>query len=232
MQLGDGLALYFDPSPAVSGRPLRFSLGSLAPWTCFSAHAPDPKGQPAQWTLEDEAFAIDENGQPSASGNLCADGLGRASWARLNTLDSEGQWTAQINIGANAYSGKYALTGLPGQSTNVTLFNQPMRRYSGSGSQIYVGTGVPASMAVDLNTSLSAISASMRQWLTPATTEAPSIHVFADTASFRSAVAASGENTNGLEAGILAKSGVRKTFGFGDRSPGGLPMSVRACSTQ
>lgn len=208
IQLGDGLTLLVDPAQPLTGRPIRFHLSGLSPWQRFTATFLNPTNTAAEWTSGDETFIVDRASQRIKTSTLYGDGNGRASWERLNALDTEGQWTVQVVIDGKQYAGRYTLLPLQLQTSVSNDLGISMRRYSGSSSEVYASSGVPLSLALDLSGFLPPITEKVRPWLNLASVQIPNVYLFSSSALLRQASTAGGDTDVGPRAaGFYRPSG-------------------------
>jgi hypothetical protein len=192
IQLGGGLTLVVDPGQPVTGRPVRFQLSGISPWQPFTATFLDPVNSPVDWTRDDQVFVVNQSGQRIKTETFYADANGRAAWTRWNALDAEGQWTIRLVANNKTYDGRYVLTPLQLVTVSSTDLGITMRRYSGTSSEVYLSSGVPASVALDLSGQLPALTTKLESWLLLSSTQIPNVYFFSNNTLFRQAVNATG----------------------------------------
>jgi hypothetical protein len=208
IQLGDGLTLLMDPAQPPTGRPIRFHLSGLSPWQRFTATFLNPTDTAVEWTSGDETFVGNRTGQRIKTNTLHADGNGRAAWVRLNALDTEGQWTVQVVVDGKRYAGRYTLLPLQLQTSASNDLGISMRRYSGSSSEVYLSSGVPLSLALDLSGFLPPLTEKLKPWLQLSSVQIPNIYLFSSSALLQQASTAGGVPEVGpLAAGFYRPSG-------------------------
>jgi hypothetical protein len=208
IQLGDGLTLLVDPAQPSTGRPIRFHLSGLSPWQRFTATVLNPTNAAVEWTSEDETFIFNQARQRIKTETLHGDGNGRAAWARLNALDTEGQWKVQVVVESKRYEGRYTLLPLQLQTSPSNDLGISMRRYSGSSSEVYVSSGVPLSLALDLSGFLPPLTEKIRPWLNLSSVQIPNVYLFSSDDLFRKAMAATGATqVSPLAVGLYRTSG-------------------------
>jgi hypothetical protein len=180
----------------------------MPPWKRFTVTVFNPLNAPAEWTSVNETFVPDQVSQRIKTLTLYADGNGRASWARLNALDTEGQWTVQVIVDGKQYSGRYTLVPLQLQTSPSDELGISMRRYSGSSSEVYISSGVPLSLALDLSGFLPPLTEKLRPWLDFSSVQIPNVYLFSNSDLFKRSIAATGAtDVSPFAAGIYRSSG-------------------------
>ena len=207
IQLGDGLTLTLDPGQPSTGRTTRFYLSGLSPWQRLTVTVLNPIGVPAEWTSEDETFIVDQASQRIKTETLYGDGNGRAAWARLNALDTEGQWTVQASVDGKQYVGRFTLLPLQLQTSVSNDLGISMRRYSGSSSEVYLSSGVPLSLALDLSGFLPPLTEKVSPWLNLSSVQIPNVYLFSSSALLRQASTAGGATDIGPRVGFYRPTG-------------------------
>lgn len=208
IQLGDGLTLSLDPGQPSTGRTTRFYLSGLSSWQRLTVTVLNPTNTAVEWTSEDETFIGDQASQRIKTSTLYGDGNGRAAWARLNALDTEGQWKVQVVVGSKRYEGGFTLLPLQLQTSVSNDLGISMRRYSGSSSEVYLSSGVPLSLALDLSGFLPPLTDKVRPWLNLASVQIPNVYLFSSGALLRQASTAGGVPEVGpLAAGFYRATG-------------------------
>lgn len=208
INLGDGLTLLVDPAQPYSGRSVSFHLSGLSPWQRFTATFIDPFNSPADWTEQDQTFIKDSSGKLIKTYTMYADAQGRAAWTRSNVLDAEGQWTVQIAASNKTYNGRYFLVPAQMQTTTYSEMGIAMRRFSGSASEVYLSSGVPVTLALDLSGLIVPLTEELKPWTGLSSTQLPSVYLFANDDLFRQALRATGSaSVNPFVSGIYRSSG-------------------------
>ncbi|MBF8265159.1 MAG: hypothetical protein HW384_1023 [Dehalococcoidia bacterium] len=215
--LGDSIILTYEPAQPVTGRPVRFSLEGLTPWSSFNVTFVNPGGMPVDWIDETETFYTKTGSQEFLkTNNLFADGNGKSSWVRPNILETEGQWTIKINVDSKTYEGRYTLIPLQMQINTLPYLGVSFRQYSGSISEVYATAGVPLALALDLSGTLYFINESLKPWLGQSYVQIPNLYLLFNRELFNKALISAGKMPNGFEAGTFVPGKYRGIYIIAD----------------
>ncbi len=197
-----------EPGQPVAGRPIRFNLSGLPSWKRFTVTFLNPLSSPADWTDRDETFLRETPSQRVRTATLLSDEKGSASFARLNSLDTEGQWTIEVNVDGVKYVGRYTLLPLQLDVSPSNELGVDMRRYAGGFSEVYSSAGVPLSLALDLGGYIPLLTEKIKPWLGLTSVQIPNLYLFSSQELFTRAMSATGAtNVSPFVGGIYRPSG-------------------------
>ena len=174
------ITLEVDPGQPFAGRDVSFAVEGIEPWQAVIVELVDPRGEPAAWITEDEAFFSPVNGTPVTDRTLFADESGRATWLRIGTMDREGVWAVRVTVNGETTGVSYPVGQLQLDISGNEDVGVEFRRYQGSVSDIYFSSLVPAALVLDLQSHLGWVVAQVTDEYGIQSTSIPDIYLTSD----------------------------------------------------